>query len=306
MHLKKYQDVIAVGVAGDNTENVQIEIYYVYGSNENAFKKMPNSTFDFLENEKAFKQFLEEARLTEAEKHRILIDSLDKLQKHAKVLNKLMHNHNITATQRVLYVSGMLLAMQDIVNKDGKHIQDGLTPDDLKGPQTDSRRDGILITDQINEFLSIRGIERQKRELMLDSFAQISKDAQRDELAELDKAVSTLLKEESSTNKQIFTYIFENIYSAIDGFGGHIDIMGELYSEFLKYALGDGKELGIVLTPPYVTKMMAEILNIKQDSRVMDLATGSAGFLISAMELMIADVENTFGKQTEKAKKLTG
>lgn len=299
---EKYQDVIAVGVAGDNTENVQIEIYYVYGSNENAFKKMPNSTFDFLGNEKAFKQFLEEARLTEAEKHRILIDSLDKLQKHVKVLNKLMHNHNITAPQRVLYVSGMLLAMQDIVNKDGKHIQGGLTPDDLKGLQTDSRRDGILITDQINEFLSIRGIERQKRELMLDSFAQISKDAQRDELTELDKAVSTLLKDESSTNKQIFTYIFENIYSAIDGFGGHIDIMGELYSEFLKYALGDGKELGIVLTPPYVTKMMEEILNIKQDSRVMDLATGSAGFLISAMELMIADVENTFGKQTEKAK----
>ena len=29
---------------------------------------------------------------------------------------------------------------------------------------------------------------------------------------------------------------------------GHIDIMGEMYSEFLKYALGDGTELGIVLT----------------------------------------------------------
>ncbi|HGO5824602.1 TPA: class I SAM-dependent DNA methyltransferase [Mannheimia haemolytica] len=299
---EKYNDVIAVGVAGDNAENVQIEIYYVYGSNENAFKKMPNSTFDFLGSEKAFKQFLEEARLTEAEKHRILIDSLDKLQKHAKVLNKLMHNHNITAPQRVLYVSGMLLAMQDIVNKDGKHIQDGLIPDDLKGLQTDSRRDGIVIINQIDEFLSMRGIENKKRELMLDSFAQISKDAQRDEPTALDKAVSTLLRDESSTNKQIFTYIYENIYSAIDGFGGHIDIMGELYSEFLKYALGDGKELGIVLTPPYVTKMMAEILNIKQDSRVMDLATGSAGFLISAMELMIADVENAFGKQTEKAK----
>lgn len=299
---EKYHDVVAIGVAGNNAENVQIEIYYVYGNNENAFKKMPHSTFDFLGNQIAFEQFLNEARLTEAEKHRILIDSLDKLKTHAKKLNTLMHNHNITAPQRVLYVSGMLLAMQDVVNKDGKHIQDGLTPEDLKGIQTDSRRDGVLITDQIDEFLSARGINIKKRELMLDSFSQISKDSQRNELTKLDKIVSNLLEKDSSTNKQIFTYIYKYIYSAIDGFGGHIDIMGELYSEFLKYALGDGNELGIVLTPPYVTKMMAEILNIRQNNRVMDLATGSAGFLISAMELMINDVEITYGKQTDKAK----
>lgn len=46
---------------------------------------------------------------------------------------------------------------------------------------------------------------------------------------------------------------------------GHLDIMGELYSEFLKYALGDGKELGIVLTPPYVTKMMSELLGVNAE-----------------------------------------
>ncbi len=86
---------------------------------------------------------------------------------------------------------------------------------------------------------------------------------------------------------------------------GHLDIMGEMYSEFLKYALGDGKEIGIVLTPPYITKMMVSILGINKESRVMDLATGSAGFLISAMEMMIEDAENTFGKKTtESAKKI--
>ena len=82
-----------------------------------------------------------------------------------------------------------------------------------------------------------------------------------------------------------------------------LDIMGEMYSEFLKYALGDGKEIGIVLTPPYVTKMMAEILNVNKDSRTMDLATGSAGFLISSMEIMIDDANKTFGKDTSKANK---
>ena len=77
--------------------------------------------------------------------------------------------------------------------------------------------------------------------------------------------------------------------------------MGEKYSEFLKYALGDGKEIGIVLTPPYVTRMMAQILNVNKDSHVMDLATGSVGFLIVSMEMMIADAE-TVGKETTASK----
>ncbi|HFU75884.1 MAG TPA: hypothetical protein ENK66_06515 [Arcobacter sp.] len=97
------------------------------------------------------------------------------------------------------------------------------------------------------------------------------------------------------------SFIYQNIFLSIDAMAGHLDIMGEMYSEFLKYALGDGKEIGIVLTPPYVTKMMATILDVNKDSKVMDLATGSAGFLISAMELMIQDVETLYGKETTQA-----
>lgn len=87
------------------------------------------------------------------------------------------------------------------------------------------------------------------------------------------KQVSKLLDKDSSCNKQIFTFIYEYVFKQIDAIAGHIDIMGEMYSEFLKYALGDGKEIGIVLTPPYVTKLMAEILNITDDNRVMEIAT---------------------------------
>ena len=209
-----------------------------------------------------------------------------------------MHNHNITAPQRVLYVSGMLLSMQNVVDEDGTKIQDGLMPEDLKGIQTESKRDGVQIVNQIKEFLTARKIPIDKQNLMLASFSEISKDVQRDELTDLDKEVSKLLDSTASSNTQIFTFIYYNIFLSIDAMAGHLDIMGEMYSEFLKYALGDGKEIGIVLTPPYITKMMATILNITKDSRVMDLATGSAGFLISAMEIMIEDAEKTYGKKT--------
>jgi hypothetical protein len=74
------------------------------------------TTLDFLENESTFNEFYKNATLTEDEKHDILIKSQSELQKYAKGLNKLMHNLNITAPQRVLYVSGMLLSMQNVVN----------------------------------------------------------------------------------------------------------------------------------------------------------------------------------------------
>lgn len=299
----KYSEVIAIGVAGDNEDNVTMEVYYVFGSANGAHKKLKNVSFDFLESEKSFEAFYKEASLTEEEKHRILIDSQATLQEYAKKLNRLMHNHNITAPQRVLYVSGMLLAMQDVHDQKGRHVAYGLTPDDLKSIQTENKRDGRLIVDQIEAFLTERGIEKSKRDLMLSSFGEISKDAQRDESEHVDvhKEVSGYIDGEASINKQVFVFIYENIYKQIEGLGGHIDIMGEMYSEFLKYALGDGKEIGIVLTPPYITKMMAQILGISQNSKVMDLATGSAGFLISAMELMVEDANQLHGKDTTEA-----
>ena len=298
----KYHEVIAVGIAADSDESIELKVYYVYGSGESSYKLLESvTTLDFLENKKTFDEFYNNAILTEEEKHEILINSQAKLQRYAKSLNKLMHNHNITAPQRVLYVSGMLLSMQNILDTQGNHIQDGLVPDDLKAIQTESKRDGVQIVNQIKEFLIARDIPLDKQNLMLSSFSEISKDSQRDEPTELDKEVSKLLKENASSNKQIFTFIYHNIFLSIDAMAGHLDIMGEMYSEFLKYALGDGKEIGIVLTPPYVTKMMATILDVNKDSKVMDLATGSAGFLISAMEIMIQDVENLYGKKTTQA-----
>ncbi len=298
----KYHEVIAIGIAGDSDEAVELKVYYVYGSGEHSYKLLDDvTTLDFLENEKTFDEFYKNASLTDDEKHDILINSQAALQKYAKSLNKLMHNHNITAPQRVLYVSGMLLSMQNVVDTLGNKIQDGLVPEDLKGIQTESKRDGVQIVNQVKEFLVARNIPTDKQSLMLASFSEISKDAQRDEITELDKEVSKLIDGNASSNKQIFTFIYHNIFLSIDAMAGHLDIMGEMYSEFLKYALGDGKEIGIVLTPPYITKMMATILNVNQNSKVMDLATGSAGFLISAMEIMIQDAETTFGKKTSAA-----
>lgn len=299
----KYHEVIAIGVAGDNEENVEIFIYLVFGYTEGSYKKLEKYTdFSFLDSDETFGRFYQDIKLKEEDRHRILIQSRKDLQNYTKQLNKLMHNHNITAPQRVLYVSGMLLAMQNIEDENKNILAPGLNLNDLQWSQADNFRDGKKIITHIEEFLKARNIEQTKRELMLASFSEISKNKQRDIPVAVDSFVSKYLPTLSSINKQIFTFIYYNIFEKIDGFSGHLDVMGEMYSEFLKYALGDGKELGIVLTPPYVTKMMVRILWIGKENKVMDLATGSAWFLISAMEMMVHDVEEKFAKWSQVAK----
>ncbi|AXS59991.1 MULTISPECIES: HsdM family class I SAM-dependent methyltransferase [Bacillus] len=298
----KYNEVIAIGVAGDSEDDVEVSVYYVFGSLAEPKLMSEYTNLNFLENKKTFDSFYEDATLSEKEKHRILIDSQGLLKKHANNLNVLMNNHNIPVDQRVVYVSGMLLSMQDVVDKKGDIKGIGLVPDDLNGDQYDEDRDGVLVVNQIKKYLTTKQIPQDKRTLMLGSFREaISLDKDRDELTDLDKKVATLIDGKASVTKQVFTYIYEYVYLAIDGTAGHLDIMGEMYSVFLKYALGDGKEIGIVLTPPYVTKMMSQILDVNMESRVMDLATGSAGFLIASMETMIQDAEKTYGKNTTKA-----
>lgn len=301
---KKYDEVIAIGISGDNEDNVKISVYYVFSPSIAPKKMTDYVTLDFVQNKDSFNAFYEAATVTDEERHRILVKSRVEILKHAKKLNTLMNNHNIGVDQRVVYVSGMLLSMQDIYDESGNVLDLGLTPDDLKGIQTEQKRDSIAIVKHIEEYLDQKDIATDKKRIMIDSFKMsISLDAARDAVAENDKIVSKLLEKPASITKQVFVYLYEYVYKVIDLSNGALDIMAEMYSTFLKYALSDGAPLGKVLTPPYITAVMAKILDIDKNSRVMDLATGSAAFLVAAMDLMIADANKSFGKGTEKAKR---
>lgn len=300
---KKYDEVIAIGVSGDYEENIKISVYYVF-SPTIAPKRMENySSLNFLQNKNSFDAFYKDATVTETEKHCILVNSRNEILRQAKKLNKLMNNFNIGIEQRVVYVSGMLLSMQDVVNSDGEVIDLGLMPDDLKGIKTEQSRDSVIVIKHIEEYLDQKSIAVDKKRIMLESFKNsISIDAARDHEAEIDKNVGELFKKRASITKQIFTFLYEYVYLAIDMSQGALDIMAEMYSTFLKYALSDGASLGKVLTLPYITSLMAKILDINKDSKVMDLATGSAAFLVASMELMIDDANSKYGKGTSMAK----
>lgn len=300
---KRYDEVVAIGISGDDISNIKISTYYVFSANIEPKYMKDYASLSFLQNKDSFEAFYEDATVTEDEKHRILIQTREELLHHAKYLNKMMNHYNIGVEQRVVYVSGMLLSMQDIEDENKNPTDYGLVPEDLKGIQTDEKRDGIIIINQLKGYLNQKKIPNDKKKIMIESFKMaIALDAARDQKVPLDNTVAKLIDGEASITKQIFVYLYENIYTGINLSGGALDIMAEMYSTFLKYALSDGAQLGKVLTPPYITSLMAKILDINKDSKVMDLATGSAAFLVAAMDLMIEDANRSYGKGTEKAK----
>lgn len=84
------------------------------------------------------------------------------------------------------------------------------------------------------------------------------------------------------------------------------DVVGQFYGEFLKYTGGDGKGLGIVLTPKHVTEMFALIANVTKDDVVVDPCAGTGGFLISAMMQMVKTATTQAEEDSVKRDRLVG
>lgn len=299
---KKYNEVIAIGISGESKEEIKISVFYVFSATIAPKRMVKYTNLNFLQNKNSFDAFLQDAKITEEERHKIIIRTRSDILRRAKKLNKLMNNFNIGTEQRVVYVSGMLLSMQDVIDENGSVIDTGLTMDDLECIQTPQKRDSVLIIRHLQEYLDQKDIVPEKKQIMIEQFKNsISLDPARDLPHKVDKIVGDLLSKKSSITKQVFSFLYKYVYLEIDLAQGALDIMAEMYSTFLKYALSDGASLGKVLTPPYITNLMARILDVNKESRVMDLATGSAAFLVAAMDLMVNSANDSYGKDTSIA-----
>lgn len=288
-----YNNIYALGIAGE-TINDELVIKYeckLYRRGVDIVKDIDFKDFSYF-NDEHFPKNKENDELSERERHEILEKSLIDLNKKAKELNKLMNSCAITVANRIIYVSGCLLACEN-----------GLKIDDLKGSDKKFERDGEIIYNAIKANLANKPwIDEDKRDMMLSQFNILNLDKDNDTPSK-SRSKKSDFKGDVSVNKEIFAYIKKNIFDTIND-QSHIDSMGSLYSEFLKYAIGDGKDNGIVLTPPYITKLMTQLIDVSYDDKVMDLCLGSAGFLVSAMATMIEDATNKISDPEELKKEI--
>lgn len=78
------------------------------------------------------------------------------------------------------------------------------------------------------------------------------------------------------------------------------DFLGMFYEAFLRYGY-DNNALGIVFTPRHITKFCVRLTDIEPTYKVIDIASGTGGFLVAAFDAMrqksISDEQLQFIKQ---------
>ena len=270
-----FRKVFAFGCSGDEKHHIIRPIFV------NPYK------YEFLDEVENFKNFNKE-NIKNYYKEYVLKETppeqlaMEALVEKSKELNKMLTFYGqVGDKEKPLVVSAILLALNEHLNISS------LNGDNIK-------KDGDKIYDSL--CCNLERVEvGEKKDAIMHQFNFIKDRTTLNEYHE--KLGKTPLK--------YFTeYINDEIFPSIST--THDDILGYFYGEFIKYSGGDGQSLGIVLTPKHITELFCELLNIKPTDKVLDPCTGTASFLVSAMNKMIGDVKTEEEKSDIKQNKIHG
>lgn len=256
-YIKNEYDVVAIGVSGQELKELKIS-HFLYLRNSSKCDSV------FGGNLLSFDNYWNNVQKTPQKFNQ----NYSMLLKYSQDINTLLHRKKVLESERSLLISGILIALQnDAFRKSFKAHK--------KAKQITTN----LIQTICNELTDSK-IPSDKIKNLKQSFSFIE--------------THTVL----SKDKEFLEHLIEDIDNNINQFMKtyqYFDTLGQFYIEFLKYANNDGG-LGIVLTPPHITDLFAEISNVHKDSIIVDSCCGTGGFLVSAMKIMVENAKGDEGK----------
>lgn len=298
---KTYNEVIAIGVNGYDQPNgdtiYEISTWYI--SKENLF--IPKyvgdfSDLSFLQPKHAAKllEKIQNIGLTDEEIERKKAELEDDIERKLKNLNQKMHDVlEISVGQRVQLVTGLIMAGLG-VKEDEEFKVKPLQLEELQGNTDEDNSDGAVIMRKIKSYLKYKKLPTEKIDMIAKVLSVVFIHAK------LDNSING-----ESTLKTLYRDIQTEIIPFLTGELHNIDFTGRLFNVLNEWVdTPDGAENDVVLTPRFVTELMAKLCQVNKDSYVWDFTTGSAGFLISAMHLMIADAKATISSPEEQLRKI--
>lgn len=293
---ESYKEVVAIGVNGFETEGEfkkEIGVYYV--SKDNLFVpklvgEYSDLSFLLNENVEEFVRKVDELELTEEEIENKKLELEDDIERKLKTLNQKMHDElSIEVGSRVKLIAGLVMAGLGVPGKVAP-----LKAEDLSGEISEEDNDGAKVMRKIKSYLKEKRLPKEKIEMICNVLSVVFIHSKLAEPVNGESKLHTLYKD-----------IKRDIMPFLTGELHNIDFTGRLFNVLNEWVdVPDGAENDVVLTPRYVTQMMARLCKVNMDSFVWDFATGSAGFLISAMNLMIADAKAKINSPTERDKKI--
>ncbi len=294
-HTASYKEVVAIGVNGYYDESgvliTEIGVYYISLDNFCIPKQIGNySDLSFLlkKNQSAFIDEIDKAGLTEEEIEAKAKEYENQIEVKLKKLNQTMQDTlKISVGSRVELVTGMIMAGLGT---------EGVAPleiAELKGETGAKTNDGRVLINKIDSFLEKRSLPQEKKEMIVNDLSRVFV------YSDLWKPING-----ESKLKSVYTSVKNDIMPIFTS-AKHLDFTGKLFNVLNAWVdIPDSDKNDVVLTPRYVTELMAKLAQVNKDSYVWDYAVGSAGFLISSMKLMIKDAEERIHSPKELADKI--
>lgn len=260
--LAKEFDVLAIGISGEKKQSLRINHYLHLKEEKVAYPIFDDKILTIDEYFEGIQQSNYKFNQDYA-----------KLIAYTKTLNETLHAKKIKESQRALLISGILIALKDHAFKAS-----------YKKHEKVEQLVKSLYT-AIDGQLSTGDIPQRKIDVLTHAFTFI-------------KTNPTLT--DKKEGKKFLEDLIDEIDDEINGFmvtHKYVDTVSQFYIEFLRYANND-KGLGIVLTPPHITELFAELADVDKNSVILDNCCGTGGFLISAMKKMLLDAKGD--KATEQ------
>ena len=297
-----YEEVIAVGLNGykkpDGSLETEFQAFYLSRNNE-LYPKLLDDVTDFSlfkeTNLEHLVDLLDKVNLSEEELEKLKKEAESSLEKSIQKIHQSLYDDvdlkpHLTTDQKLYLFCGLIMAalpIKDVAN---------LTPADLKGNKSARNNDGVTLYTRIEEFLKDRGTPDEKRQIILNLLGNIFSNEK------LYKPVNG-----ESKFKTLFAQVLSDVIPYFNS-RLHLDFTGKIFNKLSEWAnISTDKLNDVVLTPRYVTNLMAQLAQTNKDSFVLDSAMGSAGFLVSALEIMLQDAKDSISDQDllkEKIKKI--
>jgi hypothetical protein len=237
------------------------------------------------ENLKQLLQEVEDALDPEAAKIR-KASKAESLGEALKRLNDFLHaQHGIVPSHRVNVIAALMIASLGVEDPMGNVKVKPLVDNELYGGSGNGA-DGAIIFARVEDYLKERTprLPADKQQSVLNALRPTL----------LDSSLSAKTKTGMSALKAAFHIISHGLLPHYHG-DRAIDFAGKLFNEM--YAWIDVPDAGandVVLTPKRTTDLMIELVRVDSDSYVWDWTLGTGAFLVSAMNVMMADARERY------------
>lgn len=285
-----YEEVIIIGINGSTLDSSGIpsdseyKAYYVSKKNHCIPKHLDklDPEWNLLKPSMvdALYAILDDMNLTGAEREKLNRATEATLEDRIQTIHQNIYDDDRLRThlgtnEKLYLFCGLIMAGLSIKNVAP------LTHSDFKGNDNDGKNDGTVILDQIREFLKYKKCSSDTIEMILGLLSPVFKN----------RVLWRPVNGESLL-KWLFLQVQQDIIPILES-NLHLDFTGKILNKLSDWVSIENDALNdVVLTPRYVTAFMARLARTGKDSFVWDRAMGSAGFLVSAMDIMIKDAQS--------------